>query len=713
MTKDKEYTGIDIFRLVAAVLVVIIHTSPLASYSQLGDFVLTRIIARAAVPFFFITSGFFLIDRYSYNAEKLIIFVKRTALIYGVAILLYIPVNIYNGYFKMDNLLPNILKDIVFDGTLYHLWYLPASIVGAVIAWFLVRKYGFRKAIVLSLLFYVIGLFGDSYYGLVEENTIFDGLYNLIFQVSDYTRNGLFYAPVFFVLGGMIADKKGSVSFRKSLCGLCISLAFLLCEGMILHTSGMQKHDSMYVFLLPSMYYLFHVILHFKGKRIETLRMASMIIYIIHPLMIIAVRLFAKLLHLQTLLVENSLFHFLLVCSMSVILGLAGAILWNKLGKQRKKNIKDTDRACLEINLEYLEHNVNTLKKVLQPECELMAVVKADAYGHGMFNIAVHVNKLGVRAFAVATIDEGITLRKYGIVGEILILGYTEPERARELCKYHLTQTLIDMNYALLLSQQGCNIKTHIKIDTGMHRLGFDKEDVEGIVSVFHMKNLKVEGIFTHLCASDSTALEDTSFTKAQADSFYRLIQTLETQGITIPKIHIQSSYGLLNYPKLKSSYVRAGVILYGVLSSPNDNPRMQLDLKQVLSLKAKVILLRKVKKGDCVGYSRSFVAGRDSLIGVVPVGYADGYPRNLSGGKSYVLINGQKAPVVGKICMDQLMIDVTDISGVRVGDIVTLIGKDGNEEILAEMVAEKAESITNELLSRMGTRVKVSWRNN
>lgn len=154
MTKNKNYTGIDYFRFIAALLIVAIHTSPLASFSETGDFILTRIIARVAVPFFLMTSGFFLISRYTYNTEKLGAFVKKTALIYGAAILIYIPINIYNGYFKMDNLLPNIIKDIVFDGTLYHLWYLPASIIGAVIAWYLVKKLNYPKALIVASVLY-------------------------------------------------------------------------------------------------------------------------------------------------------------------------------------------------------------------------------------------------------------------------------------------------------------------------------------------------------------------------------------------------------------------------------------------------------------------------------------------------------------------------------------------------------------------------------
>ena len=711
MTKNESYSGIDYFRFIAALLIVAIHTSPLSSFSETGNFIFTRIVSRVAVPFFFMTSGFFLISRYTCNAEKLEAFIKKTTLIYGVAILLYIPINVYNGYFKMDNLLPNIIKDIVFDGTLYHLWYLPASIIGAAIAWYLVKKLNYPKALMVASVLYLIGLFGDSYYGITEKISCLNSLYTYIFQVTDYTRNGIFFAPIFFILGGFIADNRPQITFGKSFLGFAISLALMLGEAMILHHFDLQRHDSMYVFLLPCMYFLFIVILHFKGKRLVSLRTASLIIYIIHPMMIVVIRLFSKLLHIQKLFVENSIVHYFAVCLTSVVFSVVLTTMWNKYKPKKAKHTADTDRAYLEIDLNNLEHNVKVLKRAMPQKCELMAVVKAEAYGHGLYEIATHLNKIGVKAFAVATIDEGIKLRQYGVLGEILILGYTAPARAKELRKYDLTQTLIDYKYALLLDKQGYDVMTHIKVDTGMHRLGFDAKDIEKISAVFSMKHIKVSGIYTHLCAADSVDEKDIFFTNVQIESFYNLLNQLKEKGITIPKIHIQSSYGLLNYPELKCDYVRVGVSLYGVLSSPNDRTKLHLDLRPVLSLKSRVILLREIKKGESVGYSRSFVANRDSLIALLPVGYADGYPRNLSCGKSYVLINGHQAPVVGKICMDQLAVDVTDIPNVKTGSIATLICKDGKEEITAPMVAESAESITNELLSRMGHRLNIIRR--
>ena len=709
MTKQETYSGIDYFRMIAAVLIVAIHTSPLASFSATGDFIFTRIIARVAVPFFLVTSGFFLISRYSYNADKLRKFIKKTALIYAAAIVIYIPINIYNGYFSEDNLLPKIIKDIVFDGTLYHLWYLPAAIVGAVIAWYLVKQWAYRKAFAVTLVLYIVGLFGDSYYGIAENIPSLNSFYHLIFQVSDYTRNGIFFAPIFFVLGGYISDNKDKLSFKKSIIGFTTCFSLMFAEALTLHRFELQRHDSMYVFLLPSICFLFYFLMHFKGKNRAQLRTISLIIYIIHPFLIVLIRLFAKITHLQNALVENSLIHYLLVCIISAGLGLALTAIWN-IYKPKKHNT-DKDRAYLEIDLKNLEHNVRVLKNAMPPHCELMAVAKAECYGHGMYGTTVYLNQIGVSAFAVATIDEGIRLRKYGISGEILIMGYTSPMRAKELCKYKLTQTLIDYEYSLRLDEQGYKVTAHIKVDTGMHRLGFDADDTKEIVTAFSLKNIEITGIFTHLCSADSRAEEDVDFTRKQIGKFYNSLDNLRKSGIRIPKVHIQSSYGLLNYPEIKSDYVRAGIALYGVLSSPNDETKLKLDLRPVLSLKARVVLLRKIRKGETVGYSRAFTASRDSLIAILPIGYADGFPRNLSCGKSIVLICGQKAPIIGKICMDQLAVDVTDISNIKIGSIATLIGKDENDEIAAPTVAENSESITNELLSRMGRRLNIIYK--
>ena len=386
----------------------------------------------------------------------------------------------------------------------------------------------------------------------------------------------------------------------------------------------------------------------------------------------------------------------------------ASSVFWNKRSLAKSRYNPATSRAWLEIDLDNLTHNAKTLQEAMPSKCELMAVVKTEAYGHGAFTVSACLNRIGVKAFAVATIDEGIALRKYGIRGEILVLGYTDIHRAAELKKYDLMQTLIGFEYAHLLNAQGIPVKVHIKIDTGMHRLGIPSDNVSQVKKIFAMKNIKVSGIYTHLCCSDSRLPNDVAFTQKQIDKFYNLIDILKSDNIPIPKTHIQSSYGLLNYPNLNCDYARIGIALFGVLASPDYETTIKLDLRPVLSLKTKVILIQAVSKGESVGYSRAFTAKRNSKIAILPVGYGDGFPRNLSCGRGYALIGGQSAPIVGRICMDQLAVDITDIRNISVGDIATLIGKDAGAELSSPIVAEKSESISNELLCRMGSRLPI-----
>lgn len=373
-----------------------------------------------------------------------------------------------------------------------------------------------------------------------------------------------------------------------------------------------------------------------------------------------------------------------------------------------KEEKEGTERAWIEIDLGRLEHNAGVLQRAMPPGCKLMAVVKAGAYGHGALEVSARLGKTGVDAFAVATIDEGIELRKYGIRGDILILGYTSVRRAADLRKYDLTQTLIDFDYAEALNGQGISVKAHIKIDTGMHRLGIDCGDPEKVRRVFAMENIEICGIYTHLCRSDSLEPEAAAFTKEQIGRFYSLIGILKAGGITIPKIHIQSSYGLLNYPYLACDYVRAGIALYGVLSSPGDETVLKLDLRPVLSLRSRVILIRRVRRGDSAGYGGSFRAKRDSLLAILPIGYGDGLPRSLSCQNGGVSLNGYYAPIAGRICMDQLAVDITDAGDVAVGDTATLIVADEGCVLSAPDVAERSGSISNELLCRLGGRLPV-----
>lgn len=370
--------------------------------------------------------------------------------------------------------------------------------------------------------------------------------------------------------------------------------------------------------------------------------------------------------------------------------------------------IRHAERAWIELNLSSLKHNVAELRRVMPQGCELMAVLKAEAYGHGMLPVADALREVGVPSYAVATVDEGIVLREHGVKEEILILGYTDPRRASELHRYALSQTVFDPSYAEALAAEGKAISVHIAVDSGMHRLGIAAEDVDAVAALFTKEPLSVHGIFSHLCVADSDDEGDIAYTKKQLSAFSALLTALKERGLTLPKVHIQNSYGLLNYADFPCDYARIGISLYGVDSEHGLYRKAKIDLKPVLSLRSKVIQLRSLPAGEPVGYGRAFVTERDSRIAVLPIGYADGLPRSLSGGKGQVLLNGKRAPIIGRVCMDQVIVDVTDIPDVFTGTIGTLIGTDGGETIAAEDMAEACGTITNDLLSRLGRRLAV-----
>ncbi len=717
MNTEKNYTGIDLFRAAAAFLIVAIHTSPLASFSETGDFILTRIIARLAVPFFFTVSGFFTVSRYSCGCGKLKAFISHTLRIYGAAILLCLPLNLYNHYFAMDQLLPELIRDLVFDGTLYHLWYLPASAAGCAIAWQMVKKWDYGRAFGAAWLLYLIGLGGDSYFGLTKTASelvpALGRFYELLFQIMDHTRNGLFFAPLFFVGGGWMADRGRTLPPRQSLAGGCLSLVLLFFEAMTLRCHGWSRFDSMYLFLPLCVFFLFQLLLRARGRRFRGLRTFALFVYLLHPLTIAAVRPLARLLRLQELLIENSAVYFLAVCLLTSLPAAVMVLLENRLLRRRRQNAPpaQTQRAWIEIDPGNLLHNARTLKALMPSGCELMAVVKAAAYGHGAYYVASALEQAGVRSFAAATLDEAVALRGYGIRGEILILGYTDTARATELKRYKLTQSLISLDYAEALNRRGIRVNVHIKIDTGMHRLGLPWDRPEETEQIFRMKNLHVCGLFSHLCCADSLTQEDADFTGEQIARFQSLIRRLREDALPVPRIHIQSSCGLLNYPELRCDYVRAGIALYGVSSAPDVPTQLSPPLRPVLSLKARVVLIRTLRAGESFGYGRAFTAACDTRLAILAIGYADGFPRNLSCGKGRVLIHGQSAPVAGRVCMDQLAADITGLSGVAVGDTATLIGSDGELELSAPEVAGAASTISNELLSRLGARLPVLVR--
>ncbi|MDF2838611.1 MAG: alanine racemase, partial [Evtepia sp.] len=598
----------------------------------------------------------------------------------------------------------SLFRMIVFDGTFYHLWYFPALIIGSLLLYLLSRKVSFAWVLAIALVLYVIGLLGDSYFGVTKNIPVISSLYDTGFHLYSYTRNGLFYTPVFLALGAWFGHSPKLC--KKNAAIVCFSACMILMatEGLTLHHFGLQRHDSMYLALLPCMFFLFQLLLSWNVASAHGLRAVSIWIYLIHPFMIVAVRGVAKLFELSNLLVENSLLQYLSVCALSVLF----AILVAKLPPYHKRKVSfRSGRAWIELDRNALRHNVEMLRSLLPDGCKLMPAVKANAYGHGAVLISKELNTMGIKAFCVASLLEGIELRRNGIQGEILVLGYTSPEFFSSLCRYRLTQTVIGSSYAQVLNQYGKTIKVQIAIDTGMHRLGVRCERVDEIAQIFQYKNLKIEGIFTHLCADETKAPEDQAFTMAQGHSFFDVVAQLNERGYRFLKLHLQASYGLLNYPELGGDYARVGIALYGLLSTCTDTEKSPISLKPVLSVKARVACVKDLYEGETAGYGLSYVANQDTKIAVIAIGYADGIPRSLSCGVGAVLINGYEAPIIGRICMDQTLVDISGIPDVQAGDIAVLIGRDGNKEITACDLAKQAGTISNEILSRLGERLE------
>jgi serine/alanine racemase len=255
-------------RLAATVLVITCHTSPLAGVSVVGD-LLTRIVARVAVPFYFMATGLFTLSQYHCDNRRLKGFMKKIGTIYAASVLLYLPLNIYQDYFNRPNLLPNLLRGLVFDGTVYHLWYLPAAMLGLTIVWRLVEKLDYPKGLAVAAVLYLVGLFGDSYYGIVGRLPVVKKFYDLLFQLFDYTRNGIFFAPIFMMLGGYMAEQKPRLTKWWNWAGFASGVVLMFTEGMLLHQYVIPRHDSMCLMLPICMVFLFRGLLRFRGREVR------------------------------------------------------------------------------------------------------------------------------------------------------------------------------------------------------------------------------------------------------------------------------------------------------------------------------------------------------------------------------------------------------------------------------------------------------------
>lgn len=719
MNETKHCGGLDLFRTAAAVLVIANHTDPLLSVNSNANFFLTRVLARVAVPFFLMVTGQFVIAPCLFQGEqdfrRIFRCILKNTLLYATATLLYIPLNLYAGHFQ-GLTFTGFLRMLVFDGTFYHLWYFPACITGILLVCLLSRVLSFKGTMTAALFLYLAGLLGDSYYGLIENAPVLPDLYDFGFSLFSYTRNGLFLAPLFLMLGAAAGIRQSAGQPRKSFIGFLICFAVMTAEAFSLRHFGIPRHDSMYITLIPVMFFLYKSLLAADIRPVRKLRTVSMLIYVLHPAVIVLVRGAAKLLH-APLLTDNSLIYFLSVSILTILLSVGLTMLCSRIKEQKTGQpparlsqnpaAHNTGRAWIELDRTALENNVRVLRAMLPDGCALMPAVKANAYGHGAVLIAKTLNRLHIKSFCVACASEGAELRRHGVKGEILVLGYTPPEQFPLLPRYRLSQTVVDFAYAVLLNDYGKRIHVHVGIDTGMHRLGERSEHTEQLCAIFEMKNLIIDGTFTHLCADDSTGAQERAFTELQAQSFFHAADELKRLGYACQKLHLLSSYGVINYPELGGDYARVGIALYGVLSTEEDTKTLGGALTPVLSLKARVSSVRDLYAGECAGYGMAFTATHDMKIAALAIGYADGLPRSLSDGGGYVLINGCKAPIIGRICMDQTIVDVTEVPDVKAGDTAVVIGRSGDREISVCDIAQRTGTITNEILSRLGTRLE------
>lgn len=372
---------------------------------------------------------------------------------------------------------------------------------------------------------------------------------------------------------------------------------------------------------------------------------------------------------------------------------------------------KEFNRAWAEIHLSRLKRNIEKCRSLIKAPCELMCVVKANCYGHGIEDIIPFMQgECGVDWFAVSNLIEAIELRELGISGEILILGYTPPKNAPELIEYDIIQAVTEPEYAKELSKN-CpireKVRVHIAVDTGMTRIGLRADDdaviCDEIVKIAALERIEAEGIFTHLSVADSKDESDISFTGGQIEKICRIKKELDKRLIVIKYTHFLNSAGAAYHFDPRSDLARFGIMLYGL--HPDINNELPVDLEPVMELKACVSQVKTVEAGVPVSYGRTFVTDREMRIATVTIGYADGYPRLLSG-KADVLVHGKRANIIGRVCMDQLMVDVSSIEGVKAGDVITLFGRDGEDEITADELANIYGSIGYELVCGISPRV-------
>lgn len=370
--------------------------------------------------------------------------------------------------------------------------------------------------------------------------------------------------------------------------------------------------------------------------------------------------------------------------------------------------MKQYNRVYARINLDTISYNLEQMYVNVGKQAQMVAVIKADGYGHGALQIAELLEDTEyVWGYAVACLSEGLMLRKAGIKKPILVLGCVFPDEYEDMILHQIRAALYTKEMAEMLEKTAEKLSmkayVHVKIDTGMGRIGFsaDRESIDIISDICRLPHLVTEGIFTHFARADE---EDKGYTFMQHDRFMNLVEELKKRQAEIPLVHCDNSAGIIDFPQFAHQLVRAGISLYGLYPS-EEVSKEKIILKPALELKSHVTYVKKVEAGTPVSYGGTFVTDRPMTIATIPVGYGDGYPRALSG-KGNVLIRGKRAPVLGRICMDQLMVDVTDIPDTTFMDEVTLVGKDGAEEISVEELSELSGRFPYEFICCLGKRI-------
>lgn len=364
-------------------------------------------------------------------------------------------------------------------------------------------------------------------------------------------------------------------------------------------------------------------------------------------------------------------------------------------------------RCYAEVSLDAIEHNIDEVRKKVGEDVWILAVIKADGYGHGAYPIAERL-KDKVQYFAVATIEEAVELRQAGVTLPILILGYTSPCQYDDIIKYDITQTIYSLDTAQKMDEAGKRAgkkgKIHIALDTGMTRIGFvmSEQSVKEVVAVSKLENVFLEGMFSHFSCAD---MRDKAYSKKQMENYDWFAKRLLQEGVVIPVKHLCNSAGIIEFDSHRFNMVRSGIITYGLY--PSDEVRTdEVVLSPALTWKTHVVNVKTVEAGHGVSYGATFVTKESTCIATLSVGYADGYPRSLSN-KGRVIIHGQYAPIIGRVCMDQMMVDVSHIEDVQVEDEAILVGRDGDAAISVEEAANLAGSFNYEFVCGISKRVK------